>query len=144
MGLFQVIIITIGQYSMGVGSRYAVVFMPLGAIISTFYAIVILFESTTSMKQYRRKKHYHKKKRRKKDMKGYFNEFIDFVKKPKVKPVVSILILFILLFLIGLGFINLFLEDATAKFIVAINCGSIGVLFYATYQEAKMKRRTRR
>ncbi len=144
MGFFQIIFIIIAQYGLKVGSQYTVIFMSFGAILATFYSIIILFESQTSMKEYRSKRQNRGYGKKKKKSKGVLGKVKKFLSKPTVRPVIIVCILFTIFFSIGLGLGSIFIDNNSSLFITAENCGSIGCLIASTYKETNIKRNTRR
>ena len=144
MGLVQVIFILIAQFAMNVGSIYAVIFMPLGAILATFYSIVIIFESQRTVSKFRSRKSTKRSRRSSPAKKSKIPFLAPLMESPLTKPVVIVITAFTLFFLASMGLAALGLDDKTALYLIGINGGSLGTLFVATYYETKMARKPRR
>ena len=123
MGLVQTIFIAFGQYQMGVGSIFIAILIPIGIIFATFYSIIVIFESGISMNSYRSKKLTAKE---------VFN-----VKSPFLKPILHVVVVFIVSFTIVAIFTNLILDDSRLVFIIAENLAAFACLIWANYYEAR-------
>ena len=72
MVFFQMLIIALAQYGMKIGSRPITVLVSIGAILATFYCVLIRFESDTTMTEYRNTHQYKHRKKRKQNTKPFF------------------------------------------------------------------------
>ncbi len=144
MTLLQVIFIVIAQYGLNIGSKFAVVLIPIGVIIATFYAALVIFESRTEMSQYRgnfQKK--HQKSRKKVANKNKFKQFIDKINWVYARPLLIISGIFFGGFWITYLILFSLVEDQTIVYVIAENVGAILSLVIATYMETSMHRKTR-
>ena len=134
MGFVQIIFMIIAQYAMKIGSRYAVIFVPIGVTLALFYAIIILLESRTSIVKYREARAGTQKKKKEITLSERINWAL-------VRPAIVIVIIFSALF----GFTLLVTQklEPVNAYIIAQNVGAIGSLIFATYMEADAKRKTR-
>jgi len=144
MTLLQVLFILIAQYALNIGSIFAVVLIPLGVIIATFYATLVIFESKTEMSQYRGKlqKRQFKSKKRAAN-KNKIKEIIDKVNWVYARPILTISGIFIVGFWLTYLILFSLFENQTIVYIIAENVGAILSLVFATYIETSTFRKTR-
>ena len=142
--LLQVLFILIAQYALSIGSIYTVVLIPIGVIIATFYATLVIFESKTEMSQYRgklQKRQYKSKKRT--TNKSKFKEIINKVNWVYARPILVISGIFIGGFWLTYLILFSIIENQTIVYIIAENIGAILSLVFATYIETSTFRKTR-
>ena len=144
MTLLQVLFILIAQYSLNIGSIYAVVLIPIGVIVATFYATLVVFESRTEMSQYRGNfQKQHKKARKKVTSKNKIKEIIDKINWVYARPLLIISGIFIVGFWITYLILFSIIENQIIVYAIAENVGAILSLVYATYIETSTYRKTR-
>ena len=144
MTLLQVLFILIAQFALNVGSIIAVILIPIGVIIATFYATLVIFESRTEMSQYRgklQKRKYKSKKRA--TNKNKLKKIIDKVNWVYARPLLIISGVFIGGFWLTYLILFSLFEDQTIVYVIAENVGAILSLFIATYIETSNFRKTR-
>jgi len=144
MTLLQVLFILIAQYALNIGSIFAVILIPIGVIIATFYATLVIFESRTEMSQYRGKlqKRQYKSKKRAKN-KNKLKIIIDKVNWVYARPLLIISGVFIGGFWLTYLILFSLFEDQTIVYVIAENVGAILSLVIATYIETSNFRKTR-
>jgi len=144
MFLLQVLFILIAQYSLNIGSIYAVILVPIGVIVATFYATLVVFESRTEMSQYRGNfQKQHKRTRKKVTSKNKLKEIINKINWMYARPLLIISGIFIVGFWITYLILFSIIEDQTIVYVVAENVGAILSLVFATYIETSTFRKTR-
>ena len=144
MSLLQVLFILIAQYALSIGSIYSVVLIPIGVIIATFYATLVIFESRTEMSQYRgnfQKRYQTKRKRSTKSNK--LKEILNKINWVYARPVLIIAGIFIVGFWITYLILFSLFEDQTVVYVIAEIVGAILSLVFATYIETSTFRKTR-
>ena len=144
MTLLQVLFILIAQYALNIGSIFAVVLIPIGVIIATFYATLVIFESRTEMSQYRGNFQKRYQKKRKKNSKiNKIKEIVDKVNWVYARPLLIISGIFFGGFWLTYLILFSLFEDRTIVYVIAENVGAILSLVTATYIETSMHRKTR-
>ena len=144
MTLLQVLFILIAQYALSIGSIFVVVLIPIGVIIATFYATLVIFESRTEMSQYRGKIQKRQFKSKKKaSNKNKIKEIIDKVNWVYARPILTISGIFIVGFWLTYLILFSLFENQTIVYIIAENVGAILSLVFATYVETSTFRKTR-
>jgi len=144
MTLLQVLFILIAQYALNIGSIFAVVLIPIGVIVATFYATLVIFESKTEMSQYRgkiQKRQFKSKKRA--TNKNKIKEIIGKVNWVYARPILTISGVFIVGFWLTYLILFSLFENQTIVYIIAENVGAILSLVFATYVETSTFRKTR-
>jgi hypothetical protein len=144
MTLLQVLFILIAQYALSIGSIFAVVLIPIGVIIATFYATIVIFESRTEMSQYRgkiQKRQYKSKKRA--TNKNKIKEIVSKINWVYARPILTISGIFIGGFWLTYLILFSLFENQTIVYIIAENVGAILSLVFATYVETSTFRKTR-
>ncbi|QEE17698.1 hypothetical protein DSAG12_03536 [Promethearchaeum syntrophicum] len=144
MTLLQVLFILIAQYALSIGSIYSVILVPIGVIIATFYATLVIFESKTEMSQYRGNFQKRKQKTQKKAQKSNkLKEILSKINWVYARPVLIIAAIFIGGFWITYLIIFSLFEDQTVVYVIAEIVGAILSLVFATYIETSTFRKTR-
>ena len=142
--LLQVLFILIAQYALSIGSIYSVVLIPIGVIIATFYATIVIFESRTEMSQYRGNFQKRNQKSRKRAHKT--NKIKDILSKINwvyARPVLTISGIFIGGFWITYLILFSLFEDQTVVYVISEIVGAILSLVFATYIETSTFKQTR-
>jgi hypothetical protein len=134
IGLTQVVIIAIAQYGMKIGSRYLVIFIPIGVTLALFYSVIIYMESRTTIAKYRETRPFIQKKAKQ-------LPFAQRINLDLIRPVLVIVITFAILF--GLTVAVTQKLDPHVSFVIAENVGAIGAIILASYVEADARRKTR-
>ncbi len=144
MTLLQVLFILIAQYFLSIGSIFAVILIPIGVIVATFYATLVIFESRTEMSQYRGNfQKQHKKTRKRVTSKNKIKKIIDKINWVYARPLLIISGIFIGGFWITYLILFSIIEDRTIIYVIAENVGAILSLVIATYIETSTFRKTR-
>ncbi len=144
MTLLQVLFILIAQYALNIGSIFAVVLIPIGVIVATFYSTLVIFESKTEMSQYRG--HFQKrqqKSRKKASSKNKVKEIINKINWMYARPLLIIAGVFIVGFWLTYLILFSLFEDQTIVYVIAENIGAVSSLVIATYIETSTFRKTR-
>jgi cobalamin synthase len=132
-GLFQVIFVAFAQYLFLIGSLYAVLLIPLGAVIGLVLASVMIFESFADVERRQKIKSQFRKKQYKK------TTFWSF---PIVKPLVICFITFTLVFILAY-LLSILTLTPFQSFLIAENIATMASIVFAYYIErywAKIKR----
>jgi len=144
MTLLQVLFILIAQYALNIGSIFAVILIPIGVIVATFYSTLVIFESKTEMSQYRGNfQKRHQKSRKKAASKNKIKEIINKINWMYARPLLIITGVFIGGFWLTYLILFSLFEDKTIVYVIAENIGAVLSLIVATYIETSTFRKTR-
>ena len=144
MTLLQVLFILIAQYALNIGSIFAVILIPIGVIVATFYSTLVIFESKTEMSQYRGNfQKRHQKSRKKTANKNKIKEIINKINWMYARPLLIIAGVFIGGFWLTYLILFSLFEDQTIVYVIAENIGAVLSLVVATYIETSTFRKTR-
>ncbi len=135
-GFIQILIIFIAQYFLSVGNYLIVILIPIGVILATFYATILIFESFA---QTERRKKLKDQFRQLKRAKTLWNDFLFF---PITRPLLVMLGMFIPCYIITY-YVCLFFLENIVSFVVAENVAAIACLLLANLLEryhGKVKR----
>ncbi len=144
MTLLQVLFILIAQYALNIGSIFAVILIPIGVIVATFYSSLVIFESKTEMSQYRGNfQKRHQKSRKKAASKNKIKEVINKINWMYARPLLIIAGVFIGGFWLTYLILFSLFEDQTIVYVIAENIGAVLSLVVATYIETSTFRKTR-
>ncbi|MHA1475577.1 MAG: hypothetical protein ACTSQ5_10360 [Promethearchaeota archaeon] len=144
MTLLQVLFILIAQYALNIGSIFAVILIPIGVIVATFYSTLVIFESKTAMSQDRGNfQKRHQKSRKKAASKNKIKEIINKINWMYARPLLIITGVFIGGFWLTYLILFSLFEDKTIVYVIAENIGAVLSLIVATYIETSTFRKTR-
>ncbi len=139
MGIFQLLFVALGQYAMQVGSHPITILVPIAVIITTFYCVLVNFESHTTMNEFRNTHKFKHSKKKGKVKKS----FSDMFKNIYVRPVLVVMVSFGGLFFLSWLLLFALIDKSWVLFIVTENVGAIGVIIVTTLLENATGKKTR-
>ena len=132
-GMFQLLLIFIGHYFLGIGNYLVVILIPLGIWIALFFATSIIFESYAQIERRKKLRGGFKKSGK---IDSNLQRFLNF---PATKPLLIIFIMFNVIFFSSF-FISMIFADNTLSFLIAENVSAIICLIAANLIEKKYGR----
>ncbi|MHA1913312.1 MAG: hypothetical protein ACW986_12150 [Promethearchaeota archaeon] len=132
-GMFQLFFILVGQYFLGIGNYFVVIFIPIGATLAMFLASIIIFESYAQVE--RREKLRSQFRKTKIDL-SMVKQILEF---PITKPLLIVFIVFLTIFFITF-YISMIFLDELLSFLIAENVSAIISLLIANLIEKNFGR----